>query len=96
MTVTLFGVVVMHGVARSATGGATADGGDRAPREPSLLIDVKDLAGLLKCSTRHVWRMADSGRMPRPFKIGALCRWDREAIEHWVRGGCPSCRKGVR
>lgn len=68
-------------------------GGEWTPRESSLLIDVKELAALLQCSVRHAWRMADAGKMPRPYKIGALCRWDRGAIERWVGDGCPSVRK---
>lgn len=60
--------------------------------EPPLLIDVHAVAALLGCSPRHVWRMADIGKMPRPLAIGALRRWDRARIEAWVHEGCPSCR----
>ena len=81
---------------RSATAGANAGGEERTHRDSSLLIDVQDVAALLKCSARHVWRMADAGKMPRPYKVGALCRWDRAAIEQWVVDGCPNCRKAVR
>lgn len=77
----------------SAAVGAKAGGGDETPRESSLLVDVQDVAAMLKCSARHVWRLADADRMPRPLKIGALCRWDREVIERWVSEGCPSCRR---
>ncbi len=77
---------------RSATAGASAGGGARTPRETSLLVDVNEVAALLKCSVRHIWRLADAGRMPRPHKIGALCRWDRAAVERWVGDGCPNCR----
>ncbi len=86
---------MLHDQANAATG-ANAGGGERTPRESSLLIDVNALAALLKCSARHVWRMADAGKMPRPYKIGALCRWDRTLIERWVAEGCPSCRNGGR
>jgi predicted DNA-binding transcriptional regulator AlpA len=75
------------------TAGAKAGGEEWTPREPSLLIDVHDVAALLKCSARHVWRLADSSRMPRPYKVGALCRWDRAAIERWVAGGCLPCQR---
>lgn len=69
-------------------------GGERAPHESSLLMDVHDVAALLKCSARHVWRLSDAGKMPRPYKIGALCRWDRSAIKQWIADGCKPCRKG--
>ncbi len=78
------------------TAGANTGGGERTPCESSLLIDVNDMAALLKCSPRHIWRLADAGKMPRPYKIGALCRWDRMSIERWVADGCPNCRKAVR
>ncbi len=85
----------MAGQAKRFTAEAKIGGRDGAPGELSpLLIDVHAVAGLLGCSPRHVWRMADSGRMPRPYKIGALCRWDRAAIEEWVRQGCPEPGKG--
>lgn len=78
----------------SATAGATTGDGDRTPREPSLLVSVEDVAAMCQCSARHIYRLCDGGRMPRPHKIGALCRWDRAAVQQWVRDGCPSCRTG--
>jgi len=67
-------------------------GGEGTPRESSLLIDVNEVARLLACSARHVWRLADSGRMSRPVKLGALVRWPRKQIEAWIADGCPNCR----
>ena len=67
------------------------DGGDRATRELPAMIDVQAVAGLLDCSTRHVYRLSDSKRMPRPVKLGALVRWPRAQIEGWISQGCPSC-----
>ena len=81
---------------KSATARANTGGRERMPGESSLLIDVNDVAAMLKCSPRHVWRLADAGKMPRPYKVGALCRWDRAVIEQWVSEGCPPVRKGVR
>ena len=77
----------------NATAGATG-GRERTPGEKSLLIDVHAMSVLLNCSTRHIWRLADAGKMPRPYKIGALCRWDRAMIAQWIADGCPSCRTG--
>ncbi len=58
------------------------------------LIDVEAVARLLDCSTRHVYRLADRGAMPPPFKIGALVRWPRQSIEKWIAGGCKTIRQG--
>ena len=62
----------------------------------AVLIDVEEVARILDCSTRHVYRLADAGRIPRPVKLGALVRWNRDSILGWIAEGCPSCRKGVR
>lgn len=70
----------------------------RGPQESNPeLLDVSGVARLLGCSSRHVRRLADSGRMPRPVRLGALVRWPRAAVVEWIGSGCPSCdprRKG--
>ena len=58
------------------------------------MMDVEAVARLLSCSSRHVYRMADMGRMPRPVKLGALVRWSRAIVMEWIAQGCPSCRNG--
>ena len=77
----------------NATDGRTG-GGSVDAREQSLLVNVLDVAAMMQCSPRHVYRLCDAQRMPRPYKIGALCRWDRAAIQLWVGNGCPNCRTG--
>ena len=79
---------------QNVTAGADTGGGAANTQEHFAMLDVEDLAALLKCSTRHVYRLAASGRMPRPLKLGALCRWSRAAVEDWIGRGCPSCRNG--
>jgi excisionase family DNA binding protein len=54
------------------------------------LLDVKQVASLLGCSERHVYRLNDTGRMPAKAKLGALARWPRQAILDWIAAGCPS------
>ena len=64
-----------------------------SPAGPSTgTYDVDDIATLLKASTRHVRRLADSGAMPRPIHIGRLVRWQKSTIDEWIAKGCPSCR----
>ena len=59
----------------------------------AALLDVRQVAAMLGCSTRHVYRLSDSGRMPRPIKLGALVRWDRKLIvEQWIAEGCKPVR----
>ena len=56
--------------------------------ESQSLLDVKAVAQLLTCSVRHVYRLVDDGKMPRPVKLGALVRWRREDLLNWLAGGC--------
>jgi predicted DNA-binding transcriptional regulator AlpA len=53
------------------------------------LIDVKAVAKLLSCSSRSVLRLAASGAMPKPHKLGNLTRWSRREIIEWIAAGCP-------
>ncbi len=71
-----------------ATTGPNSSSEDRTPRERRVLLNVQAVAEMLNCSPRHVYRLTDSKRMPKPYKLGALCRWDRAAIEAWIAGGC--------
>jgi excisionase family DNA binding protein len=52
------------------------------------LLRVDTVAALLDVSIRHVWRLADSGRMPRPVKLGGARRWRAEEIKDWIGKGC--------
>jgi predicted DNA-binding transcriptional regulator AlpA len=69
---------------------------------PAALLDVQAVAGMLGCSPRHVYRMADRGAMPRPVRLGSLIRWRRSTgdamtgVEDWIAAACPSCREGGR
>lgn len=61
------------------------------------LLSVDDIAtAYLQCSSRHVYRLADSGRMPRPIKLGSLVRWPRVVIEQWIADGCPNVRNSSK
>lgn len=57
--------------------------------ETCRMMSVRDIAHRLNCSTRTVYRLADSGRMPRPIKVGRLVRWKTEIIERWFAEDCP-------
>lgn len=62
---------------------------DPGPAVSPELLDVKAVALLLgRCSTRHIYRLADAGRMPRPLRLGSLVRWRRTEVMNWIAGGC--------
>jgi excisionase family DNA binding protein len=58
----------------------------------SRLLTVQAVAEMLDCSTRHVYRLSDAGKMPAPLKLGALVRWPQATIEQWIANGCKSVR----
>ena len=59
----------------------------------SDLVTIRTVAAMLgECSIRHVRRLADSGRMPAPVKLGALIRFRRVEIEQWIANGCRPIR----
>jgi excisionase family DNA binding protein len=67
--------------------------------ESAALLKVQQVAELLGCSVRHIYRLADRGAMPRPVRLGdVLVRWNRRTgdpstgIEDWIAGGCKSIR----
>jgi len=63
------------------------------PPTEAKLLDVRAVAAMIDCSTRHVYRLVDAGKMPAPLKIGTLCRWRKKAVEEWIDSGCPSVRR---
>lgn len=63
------------------------------PVTPARMLDVGGVAAMLGVSERHVYRLADGGKMPRPIKLGGANRWDRLTLEQWIADGCPSVAK---
>lgn len=79
----------------NATGERFA-GGESATCERPELLTVTQVGRLLNCSPRHVYRLADCGKLPRPIRLGHLIRWSRTSIAAWVNAGCPTVGKGGR
>jgi predicted DNA-binding transcriptional regulator AlpA len=52
------------------------------------LVDSKSVGRVLGCSWRTVLRLADAGKIPPGYKLGALRRWDMTEIETFIDGGC--------
>lgn len=57
------------------------------------LISIQDVAHMLNCSSRHVYRLVDTRRIPQPIKLGVLLRWIKSDFDRWIAAGCPDCRK---
>lgn len=80
------GTLLMNATTANAAAGRIG-GPEQAPAE---LLDVRAVAELLNCSPRHIHRLSDGGRMPRPVKLGQLVRWRRAELMAWVNAGCPA------
>src|SRR4051794_24164204 len=52
------------------------------------LLTVSEVADMLQCSERHVYRLEEKGLMPKAVRPGALVRWQRERIAAWIDAGC--------
>ncbi len=76
---------------RNATDGRTV-GLDPQPAVSAELLDVRAVAVLLNCSPRHVYRLADAGRMPPPIRLSTLVRWRRAEVMRWIDDGCRAVR----
>jgi predicted DNA-binding transcriptional regulator AlpA len=63
--------------------------GHDASNLPALMT-VQDVARLMTVSKRTVWRMRNSGAVPRPVKILGAVRWKGSDIRQWLEAGCPS------
>ena len=63
---------------------------------PAELLSIRAVAAMLgNCSTRHVRRLSEAGRMPPPVKLGASLRWRRTELVSWIAAGCPSSGRGT-
>ena len=47
---------------------------------------VEQIARLLQCSERHVWRLADANKIPGKLRIGRLVRFSRQLVDAWLAG----------
>lgn len=61
------------------------------PEQSNALLGVREVAAILNCSVRHVFRLTENQRIPPPVRLGALTRWSRRELETWLDSGCPPC-----
>jgi excisionase family DNA binding protein len=59
----------------------------RAPKiDNSGTYTVDQLAGILQCSPRHLWRQIDLNKIPGKIRCGRLVRFSRAVIDAWLAG----------
>jgi excisionase family DNA binding protein len=61
---------------------------------PPALYTADDIAQLLQCSTRNIWKLSDAGVLPGLTRIGRLVRWRAKDVNEWISSGCPK-PKGI-
>ncbi len=55
-----------------------------------LLLSAIDLAGMLNISTRTLWRLDSSAKLPSAVRVGSQKRWRCDEIQAWIHAGCPA------
>jgi excisionase family DNA binding protein len=62
---------------------------------PSVRIDVREVARRLGCSTRAVYKLAAAGTIPYGRKLGNLRRWPSADIDAFIEGAArPAAGEG--
>ncbi len=68
---------------------AAAPASAPAPQLTPLVVDVPGFAELMGVSRRHIERLESCGALPPSVTVGAARRWSVEAVQEWLRLGCP-------
>jgi excisionase family DNA binding protein len=50
-----------------------------------ILLDRKETARRMGCTTRHLERLVSSGEGPPSIKLGRLRRWPESLFDAWVK-----------
>lgn len=56
---------------------------------PAAMLSVEALSRLLSISTRQVFRLAASQKLPAHVLVGQRRRWKRSELMCWIEAGCP-------
>lgn len=54
------------------------------------LLTMHDVVALTGFARSHIHALVNTGRMPKPLKIGRSIRWRASDIDAWIDAGCPS------
>jgi len=56
---------------------------------PPTFLTIDEVAAVLRCSVRSVYRLVDAGRILPPTRFGGLLRWNAAAFDAWIAEGAP-------
>lgn len=54
------------------------------------LLKVNEVAERLGVSSRQIWKLAASERLPAPVRLARSVRWRESDIARFIELGCPS------
>lgn len=60
------------------------------PSDDPLLMTARELATLLRVSTRTLWRLRSAGALPQPVRFGGTVRWRHDEVRAWIAAKCPT------
>lgn len=61
-----------------------------APDDGVMLLDACQAAAMCGLSRSAWYKLAATGKAPRPVKLGRSTRWSRAELERWIAAGCPT------
>lgn len=62
---------------------------DRSRHPDRLALTAEEVAERLGISRAHVFRLQNSGHLPRPVRLGRSVRWPCAVLESWLAAGAP-------
>ena len=54
------------------------------------LIGTKEVAEMLGCSVRQIYRLITEKKILAPIEIRGLRRWKKAELLQWIDAGCPA------
>ena len=48
-----------------------------------IALSAREVSQMLGISVRQVWRLLAANELPRPRRVGARARWDRQELLSW-------------
>ena len=93
------GRTLIHGTGLSPVDDVLPAADDAPPKtQTSCVMDVEELAGLLKLNAKTVYSAIKNGQIPGVLRVGRTVRLSRDKVERWLAGEerVPSSRRSPR
>lgn len=59
------------------------------------LLKVDEVASRLRISLRMVWKLVETGKLPKPVKLATASRWKKTDIENFIAGLCDNAEASL-